>query len=534
MQSSTIATGWLPLLLLSALATFSWCQEPATTKSEPIQDTRSSATPNVVLGRDLISATKAVEDLQLRLGLVLTSRAALDRAIGELAKGNRSLAAESKSIDFLKPEIEELDKRIRAIRATGVVRPRLLNEAPAASAVPARVNDGPPDEAEAEFDKDEFRLPIEQLNELELVYARQRELEQKLRQIINQLQNATNSSDATVSELTGVQFNLNFVQRSIILGTAQPSLFPMAAPSLQSTPLMAGSGLDSILLQTLLQKATAVPDSGSGAGPAPVPSGARFSHSSFLRSAENRLEDLRSNLHDAESAQKAITEKLSVLDDTIKSLEGKFGTTKAKLEADLDKEIAIKNALEKNLSDRDQEISQSRINLWLVGAVFLMVLVIFFLLVPLAYYSDKVSELIIESRVFVEVLSMSFLLLTVIILGTGRLVSGEGLAGLLGTIAGYIFARKTAELNQVVPPSARRLRKVAKELIEAEAEVTKVKDEIAVLEAAAQNDDRDRALATAKSALAVATSKADELRRQLATESKYTDPIAGQPPNTEP
>ena len=40
---------------------------------------------------------------------------------------------------------------------------------------------------------------------------------------------------------------------------------------------------------------------------------------------------------------------------------------------------------------------------------------------------------------------MGFLLLTVIILGTGKLLQSEGLAALLGTIAGYIFARKAEE-----------------------------------------------------------------------------------------
>ena len=40
---------------------------------------------------------------------------------------------------------------------------------------------------------------------------------------------------------------------------------------------------------------------------------------------------------------------------------------------------------------------------------------------------------------------MGFLLVTIIILGTGKLLRGESLAALLGTIAGYIFARKAAE-----------------------------------------------------------------------------------------
>ena len=45
----------------------------------------------------------------------------------------------------------------------------------------------------------------------------------------------------------------------------------------------------------------------------------------------------------------------------------------------------------------------------------------------------------------IEILSMGFLLLTVIMLGTGKLLTGESLAALLGTIAGYIFGRKVSE-----------------------------------------------------------------------------------------
>jgi hypothetical protein len=107
---------------------------------------------------------------------------------------------------------------------------------------------------------------------------------------------------------------------------------------------------------------------------------------------------------------------------------------------------ARKSELEKALSERDVGLNQFQINWMLVWAVFGMIATILTLFILMRWYPTALTDLLIEQRVFVEVLSMGFLLVTVIILGSAKLIMGEGLSGLLGTIAGYIFAKKTSEL----------------------------------------------------------------------------------------
>lgn len=49
---------------------------------------------------------------------------------------------------------------------------------------------------------------------------------------------------------------------------------------------------------------------------------------------------------------------------------------------------------------------------------------------------------LIENRTIVELVSIGFMLVTIIILGAGKRLSGETLGALLGTIAGYVFGRE--------------------------------------------------------------------------------------------
>ena len=75
-------------------------------------------------------------------------------------------------------------------------------------------------------------------------------------------------------------------------------------------------------------------------------------------------------------------------------------------------------------------------------AIIAMILAMVALYCSLLTFRKDLADAIIEDRTLLEVLSMGFLMLTVIILGTGRLLSVESLAALLGTIAGYIFGRR--------------------------------------------------------------------------------------------
>jgi hypothetical protein len=114
---------------------------------------------------------------------------------------------------------------------------------------------------------------------------------------------------------------------------------------------------------------------------------------------------------------------------------------------------ATQDELAKELTSRDAYWNQISINRMLTWGVYGMVAAIILaigLLCLLMFRPNELGRSIVQDRVLIEILSMGFLLLTVIILGTGKLLNTEGLAALLGTIAGYIFGRKAAEVTR--PP----------------------------------------------------------------------------------
>lgn len=159
-----------------------------------------------------------------------------------------------------------------------------------------------------------------------------------------------------------------------------------------------------------------------------------------------RLDVIASDLTSCDDSLKSLGEQAKKFTLAAKEFETKVGEVVRNVQERLKVTQARKSAIEAALSDRDSGLNQFQINQYLVYAVYGMVISIVALFVLLRWYPDSLTELIVEQRVFVEILSMGFLLLTVIILGSGKLITGEGLAGLLGTIAGYIFAKKTSDL----------------------------------------------------------------------------------------
>jgi len=107
--------------------------------------------------------------------------------------------------------------------------------------------------------------------------------------------------------------------------------------------------------------------------------------------------------------------------------------------------------LEKKYDDLDKQILQAEtddagVDKLLTYAVYGMVAAILFMFIALTRWTEKdLATLLVEKRTMIELLSMGFLLLTVIILGTGKKLTGEALGALLGTIAGYIFGRREGE-----------------------------------------------------------------------------------------
>ncbi|MBD3672025.1 MAG: hypothetical protein HUJ26_00750 [Planctomycetaceae bacterium] len=140
-----------------------------------------------------------------------------------------------------------------------------------------------------------------------------------------------------------------------------------------------------------------------------------------------------------------------------------------------------KHNLENTLNSRDDSLNQYQINLRLVNAVYGMIATIIALFLLLRLFPSVLTRLIVRNRLLMEVLSMGFLLLTIIILGSAKLIEGQGLAGLLGTIAGYIFARKTQEPTE--PTSAQLEESEAREefqlkVIDAENKLKKLKQKL--------------------------------------------------------
>lgn len=148
------------------------------------------------------------------------------------------------------------------------------------------------------------------------------------------------------------------------------------------------------------------------------------------RGLVGKLEDMAKENQTRQAAIVSLTADRAKLSSTLESAIKRVETT-------------LRNT-ELALARRDTTLNQFEINRYLVWAVYAMILVIaivFFLIT----FNPNIAEVLVKQRLVLEVLSMSFLLLTIIILGTANLIRGEGLAGLLGTIAGYVFVRKAVE-----------------------------------------------------------------------------------------
>jgi hypothetical protein len=106
--------------------------------------------------------------------------------------------------------------------------------------------------------------------------------------------------------------------------------------------------------------------------------------------------------------------------------------------------------LEKDESDIAKKLDQQRqdqhsADKMLVYAVYAMIAAIVLLFLSLRLFKDGLATAIVNERTMIELLSMGFLLLTLIILGTGKQLQENTLGTLLGTVAGYIFGRKEGE-----------------------------------------------------------------------------------------
>lgn len=181
--------------------------------------------------------------------------------------------------------------------------------------------------------------------------------------------------------------------------------------------------------------------------------------------------DLRVPINDA--ADEASKINANFAQELLDSFTQKLQATFDQVGTALTTEISQRDSSLKEQKERETKLNQQLaaiekkqqkqvdINEKLVWAVFGMIAAIVTLFAVLRIFPAQLAESIVSERTMIELLSMGFLLLTIIILGTAKLITGETLGALLGTIAGYIFGRKEAERKVASEPIQRGVGGVA-------------------------------------------------------------------------
>ncbi|WP_205525555.1 hypothetical protein [Pyxidicoccus trucidator] len=90
----------------------------------------------------------------------------------------------------------------------------------------------------------------------------------------------------------------------------------------------------------------------------------------------------------------------------------------------------------------------------LTWAIIIMVVVLLLLYLATLLFKPEVQQTIFQQRILVEMIGMAFLLLTIIILGTGEKIDRAVLGTLLGTVGGYIFGQQQARRGADPQPAA--------------------------------------------------------------------------------
>ncbi len=100
-----------------------------------------------------------------------------------------------------------------------------------------------------------------------------------------------------------------------------------------------------------------------------------------------------------------------------------------------------KNRLNEQLLAADLRSSEAKsaVDQRLMIAVYLMIATIATAFITLKLLPSEIASAVVHRRTMIELLSMGFLLLTIIVLATGGNVDKPAVGTLLGTIAGYIF-----------------------------------------------------------------------------------------------
>lgn len=233
-------------------------------------------------------------------------------------------------------------------------------------------------------------------------------------------------------------------------GLAQQRSFPEAAPSRslpQQIPYSAGEWLPPLSESCSTDFATHFPQ---------LSLLHRFVERRGFSTEANRVEEVVAAVKDETSKSVLLSPQKMSADDhpigrRIKSAREAIDGLKTKI--DTEEEVLRKRTAETETEflRRDSDLNQNQINIYLVNAVYMMIFsitlaIICLFAVVFVYKDGEFPRWILKDRVLIELLSMGFLLLTIIILGTAKILEAQGLSALLGTISGYIFIRKASEM----------------------------------------------------------------------------------------
>jgi len=135
------------------------------------------------------------------------------------------------------------------------------------------------------------------------------------------------------------------------------------------------------------------------------------------------------------------------LTQKLQNINYRLNQEKQELEKKIDSNEYKKKELLQSMKLQNEQ--KKTIDQGLVYAIYLMIIVLVSLFLIIKFIPSDVANAMIQKRSIVEVVSMAFMLITIIILGTGDRIGKETLGTLLGTIAGYIFGRRSSD-NKVI------------------------------------------------------------------------------------
>jgi hypothetical protein len=177
----------------------------------------------------------------------------------------------------------------------------------------------------------------------------------------------------------------------------------------------------------------------------------RFTDEATGAKAPSKWEDLKADISAATAeAQKLeeiykrwFEERTKKVADRLTRLEGALQSAIQSRQEQIKQLGKEQNDIARKLDQQKQD--QHSTDKMLVYAVYAMIAAIVLLFLSLRLFKDGLATAIVNERTMIELLSMGFLLLTLIILGTGKQLQETTLGTLLGTVAGYIFGRKEGE-----------------------------------------------------------------------------------------